>query len=559
MTSPSEAAASASPMRRSVALGHWTRSSSTTRTTAPAVVASPQRREAMSSVRVMSVSGSLAPGDVRKEGLQHLRVGARLLHQGASEVRIDPARRHPLLEDAGERAEPLARLRDLPRRHVAAEPRRCLDASPRRLGKREELLLTGCAAQRGGRARRDLGCDGAEGRVDLREAARPVVRNRLWRQPLVGSHVSVVHASLSSQLSGGPVAHWPVAGSQALRPLQMSPPLHTTGVPAHTPLLHKSPVVQGLPSSQGAVLKVCWQPSVGSHVSVVQGLPSSQLRGAPGTQRKDVLVSETQRAGLHMSPPHCTGVPTHAPFWQVSLVVQPLPSSHGAVLSVCIQPTPERQESVVQGLPSSHVGVGPGPQVPATGSVHTIGAHGSVVCAAHWSVWMQPWVGSQVSTVHALPSSQLSGVPAVQVKVVGPVGVHTCGLQRSVPQGGGSATHVWFWQLTGLQGLPVLQSASREQKVALHEPWSWLAGASSSVRRASWSPPATPGMSTIGRTPTRCASLISGGGPGKAPCWRSAQLKLWPPTVALSVTPERAVALVLSALTMAPVAEPVVR
>src|SRR5436305_528287 len=76
-----------------------------------------------------------------------------------------------------------------------------------------------------------------------------------------------------------------------------------------------------------------------------------------------------------------------APGWQVpppqvSFTVQKSPSSHGLVLLVWTQPDAGLQESVVQGF----------------WSLHAIG-----VC------W-QPSVESQVSMVHALLSSQSTGV-----------------------------------------------------------------------------------------------------------------------------------------------------
>ena len=58
--------------------------------------------------------------------------------------------------------------------------------------------------------------------------------------------------------------------------LQFSPP-----VPAQTPFEHESPVVQSLPSSQEPLAIVCVQPLNGAHVSVVQGLPSEQSAGVP--------------------------------------------------------------------------------------------------------------------------------------------------------------------------------------------------------------------------------------------------------------------------------------
>jgi hypothetical protein len=85
--------------------------------------------------------------------------------------------------------------------------------------------------------------------------------------------------------------------------------------------------VHALPSSQDAVLFVCTQPLDGLQLSSVQTLPSLQSGGGP---------------------------PTHDPLAQVSLVVQALPSLHGAVLLVCTQPVWGSHESSVHGLPSSH-------------------------------------------------------------------------------------------------------------------------------------------------------------------------------------------------------------
>ncbi len=76
------------------------------------------------------------------------------------------------------------------------------------------------------------------------------------------------------------------------------------------PLAHVSPVVQRLPSSHGPVLGVHWQPELGSHDSVVQGLPSSQMAWAPSAW------------------------PTHAPSVQVSLAVHGFLSLHGRDVGV---------------------------------------------------------------------------------------------------------------------------------------------------------------------------------------------------------------------------------
>src|SRR2546425_623224 len=74
------------------------------------------------------------------------------------------------------------------------------------------------------------------------------------------------------------------------------------------------------------------------------------------------------------------------------------------------------QVSMVHGFPSLQLRAGPGVQVPAwqvSAPLHTFPSlhevpFGTAVC-------LQPATGSQVSVVHTSLSSQLSGVPAVQV------------------------------------------------------------------------------------------------------------------------------------------------
>ena len=76
-----------------------------------------------------------------------------------------------------------------------------------------------------------------------------------WRQPLAGTHESVVQTFASSQLNAGP-------GAQA-------PPAHV------------SVVVHALPSLHAMVLFACAHPVAGTHESVVQTFPSSQPSGVP--------------------------------------------------------------------------------------------------------------------------------------------------------------------------------------------------------------------------------------------------------------------------------------
>src|SRR6185369_9749960 len=127
-------------------------------------------------------------------------------------------------------------------------------------------------------------------------------------------------------------------------------------------------------------------PLAGSHPSSVQTLPSSHMVAGP---------------------------PAHAPAAQVSPTVQALPSSHGALLSVCVHPVAGSQLSVVHTLPSSQSGAGP--------PTHWPPAHVSLVVQSLPSLQgpplftcLQPVVVSHESVVHTLLSSQLAAAPGTQ-------------------------------------------------------------------------------------------------------------------------------------------------
>jgi hypothetical protein len=114
---------------------------------------------------------------------------------------------------------------------------------------------------------------------------------------------------------------FPVAGSQTL------PGGQTTSVPWWQPIVgeHVSTPLQAFPSS-AQVTGVCWQPLEWSHVSIVHGFPSSQLRSWP----------------------------LQTPSWHVSPTVQALPSSHPLPFGSgsLRQPNVLSQRSAVQALPS---------------------------------------------------------------------------------------------------------------------------------------------------------------------------------------------------------------
>src|SRR5947208_5203109 len=171
--------------------------------------------------------------------------------------------------------------------------------------------------------------------------------------PVAGSHESLVQTLPSSQARVFAACTHPTAGShesvvQALPSSQAS-----GGPPWHAPSAHVSCAVQGFPSSHAAVLGAMVQsPVAGSQESVVQTLPSSQLRAAVWTQPS---------AGSHESVVHrlwssqSSGAPpTQVPVAQVSPAVQALPSWHGFALKPTTWhvPVPLQVPSSVQTLAS---------------------------------------------------------------------------------------------------------------------------------------------------------------------------------------------------------------
>src|SRR5438067_710322 len=105
------------------------------------------------------------------------------------------------------------------------------------------------------------------------------------------------------------------------------------------------------------------------------------------------------------------GPPTHVPPEHVSLVVQALPSSHGAVLGACTHPTAGSQESVVQTFPSSQASGGPPWHAPFEHVSRVVQAFPSSHAAVLGVMTQSPVAGSQESSVQTLPSSQCRGWP----------------------------------------------------------------------------------------------------------------------------------------------------
>ena len=228
------------------------------------------------------------------------------------------------------------------------------------------------------------------------------------QQPVVALQLSVVQSVWSSQPSAAP----------AMQP----------------PSTHVSVVVHTLPSLQGALFIVCWQPCTALHVSSVHTLPSLHAISAPGLQPPPEQTSPPVHAlpssqatefaawtqpcfGLQLSLVHTfassqsgAGPGTHAPPMQASPLVHALPSEQSAPFAVFTQPPPAVQLSVVQGLPSSQLTPLPGWHAPPEHTSPTVHTDPSLQGAA-LLLFAHPFCGLQASVVHTLPSSHVVVVP----------------------------------------------------------------------------------------------------------------------------------------------------
>jgi hypothetical protein len=169
------------------------------------------------------------------------------------------------------------------------------------------------------------------------------------------------------------VAAHPVAGLQ-LSVVHTLPSLQTSGVPAaHTPAWQVSAPLQTLASAHAVPLAtgVVVHPVAGLQPSVVHTLPSLQTMGVPAV---------------------------HAPAWHVSAPLQLLPSLHDVPFeTTALLHAPAEQVSVVHGFESLQSAL----------MLHEL-QDGMGAC------W-QPLTVLQESVVQALPSLQLSAVPAAQL------------------------------------------------------------------------------------------------------------------------------------------------
>ncbi len=103
----------------------------------------------------------------------------------------------------------------------------------------------------------------------------------LFTQPLNGSQISSVQP-LSSLQSTNPGTNWQPTAAAQLSVVQALESSQVVGPPlTQTPTAHWSPLVQGSPSLQAALLVRLRQPLIGSQILSVQTLPSLQSRAVP--------------------------------------------------------------------------------------------------------------------------------------------------------------------------------------------------------------------------------------------------------------------------------------
>jgi hypothetical protein len=182
--------------------------------------------------------------------------------------------------------------------------------------------------------------------------------------------------------------------------VQTLPSSQTIGFePTQVPASQASVCVQTSPSVQVLVSSfvVTQLPSAGLQLSSVQELPSSQDTGLD---------------------------PTHVPASHASDCVHASPSVQVLLSSFVVTQLPSAglQLSSVQALPSSHTTGFEPAHVPASHASVCVQASPSVQALLSSFVYSQPDAGLHVSSVQALPSSQVSGfepvqAPATQVSV----------------------------------------------------------------------------------------------------------------------------------------------
>ncbi len=324
----------------------------------------------------------------------------------------------------------------------------------------------------------------------------------------VSEQVSVVHGLPSSHGSGVPPTHFlsqhssPIVQASPsshgtpllhsnLQPnhgwqlsfVQTLPSSQTFGLPGvHAPSLQWSPIVQTLPSLQGAPsLSTCVQPRAGSQLSTVHLFPSLQLIGWPL---------------LHFLSQHS------------SCAVHWLPSSHGLPLAAtCRQPVSALHRSVVHGLPSSQSTAGPATHFLSQHESPDVQALPSSQASPLAALWMQPPVGSHRSSVQTLSSSQSIASPGLHA-----LSQHWSPSVQALPSSQDSPLAAWWRQPScGSQMSFVHGLASSQLGVPL--PVHWPSQQLSVSVQASSSLQAAPSVFTVVHPPSGAQNVFVHGLP----------------------------------------------
>ena len=192
----------------------------------------------------------------------------------------------------------------------------------------------------------------------------------------------------------------------AVQSLWLLPGSHT-----RQPSLDVAPLGKHTPAILHALLWTLWTQLPLPQTSSVHARPSS-LHVALLGKFVWLHVPLLQLSAVHsFLSSQSLGMPMHAPFLQLSPLVHRSPSSHFALLLVCVQPSARSQPSLVQPLSSLQVaslGVPTHfpPLQPSLTVQVTLSSHAAVLLAC-----LQPLALSHESSVHACPSLQSSGVP----------------------------------------------------------------------------------------------------------------------------------------------------
>ena len=188
-------------------------------------------------------------------------------------------------------------------------------------------------------------------------------------------------------------------------------------MPWHAPPEHWSPIVHGSPSEQPRVWFV-WTQLTPLHRSSVQGLPSSHPVGTHAPPQHVVPVVHVVER-MHVAPEqaaisHAPGVGwqfvmVHALVgWQPSAGSQRNPAPQITSSALCAHAPVASQLSAVHAIPSSHEGGGPETHTPPPQRSSRVHGFPSLQPAA-LGAETQARTGSHRSSVHGLPSSQTIG------------------------------------------------------------------------------------------------------------------------------------------------------